>query len=95
MKNLTPVRDSQYVYVMAIENMLSIGLIIRQENNIYYFDDNFNDFIEQSKGNLLKRKIVDEIIESSKKPRQIYNLVDEDQPGSSSDEVCFFINFLN
>lgn len=71
--------------------MLSIGLIICEEQNIYYFDDDFRDFIKNSGGNLLKQKFDG----TSKRPRLSISFEGEnDEPESSEDEEVFKKKFF-
>lgn len=92
MKNRNPIRNFESEFLLAIKNILSIGLVVCEEENVYYFDDNFRNFIKNSGGNLLKRKFDAEIAGTSKRLRFSISFEDEnDEPESSDDEVFFFI----
>lgn len=79
---------------MAIENMLSIGLIICEEDNNYYLNEHFLELIKKTEGNLLKRKNDKEVTGLSKKSRKNINLEDENEENdesSNDDEVIIFL----
>lgn len=90
--NLTPVRNILRVFYLAIENILSVGLIICGEEENYYFDEIIMEFIKENGGNRLKRKwdgvYVDD--ENAKKFRLNFSNEDDEQGNSSEDEEVFF-----
>lgn len=93
MRNGNPVRNFESEFLLAIKNILLIGLVVCEEENVYYFDDNFRNFIKNSGGNLLKRKFDAEIAGTSKRLRFSISFEDEnDEPESSDDEV-FVLNY--
>lgn len=88
--NLTPVRNILRVFYLAIENILSVGLIICGEEENYYFDEIIMEFIKENGGNRLKRKWDGVDDENAKKFRLNFSNEDDEQGNSSEDEEVFF-----
>lgn len=93
MRNLTPIRNFSSVLDCAIENMLSIGLIIR-DGDFYYLDDNVRDSIKDSGGNLLKRKVEHAVDDNSGMSKK-FRLEDETEEQESNDDEKVVVSLKN